>query len=259
MTPTLAPGTVRRFLAGMGYLGRGLGMWITSPRLMLFGALPALIVGAVYTAALVVFLINLNALAVWVTPFAGGWNEPWRGSIRVLAGTALVGAVILLGVFTFATLTLAVGDAFYEKIWLAVEQRSGGAPAELKESFWRSVARGLGTGIRLLAITVLAGIVLFVLGFIPVVGQVIVPVLGAIIGGWFLTVELTGFAFNARGLSLRQRRRMLGTSRATSLGFGILTYLLFLVPLGAVLIMPAAVAGATLLSRDVIHKPVITI
>ena len=35
---------VRRFLSGVGLLGSGLRLWITDPRLMLTGAVPALIV-----------------------------------------------------------------------------------------------------------------------------------------------------------------------------------------------------------------------
>jgi CysZ protein len=34
-----------------------------------------------------------------------------------------------------------------------------------------------------------------------------------------------------------------------ALGFGVSVFVCFLVPLGAVLVMPAAVAGATLLTR----------
>jgi CysZ protein len=40
-----------------------------------------------------------------------------------------------------------------------------------------------------------------------------------------------------------------------ALGFGIATFVCFLIPLGAVLVMPAAVAGATLLSRRVLGLP----
>ncbi|MET3767362.1 CysZ protein [Marisediminicola sp. UYEF4] len=249
-TNSRPPGLVRRFLGGMGYLVRGLRLWATSPRLMLLGALPALVVGLVFAAALVLFAINLEALAAWITPFADRWEDPLRAGTRFAAGTALVAVTVLLAVYTFVAVTLAVGDPFYERIWRAVEQRMGDAPAEIDEPFWRSAARGIGSGIRLFALTASVGLSLFAVSFIPVVGQTAVPVLGALLGGWFLTLELTGFAFDARGLRLRDRRRMLGARRASTLGFGVLTYLLFLVPFGAIVIMPAAVAGATMLSRD---------
>ena len=47
---------------------------------------------------------------------------------------------------------------------------------------------------------------------------------------------------------------MLGSRRALTLGFGVATWLLFLVPLGAIIVMPAAVAGATMLSRRVVTE-----
>src|SRR5690606_28919462 len=104
-------------------------------------------------------------------------------------------------------------------------------------------------GIRLLFLTILTGLVLFAFGFIPVVGQTLVPVIGAFFGGWFLSLELTGYTFDARGLRLRDRRRLLGANRARTLGFGVACYLLFLVPFAAIVVMPAAVAGATILAR----------
>jgi CysZ protein len=98
----------------------------------------------------------------------------------------------------------------------------------------------------------LGGLVLFLCGFLPLVGQTIVPVAAAFFGGWMLTVELTSRAFDWRGIPLRERRRMLGANRAGALGFGLATYLVFLVPLGAVVAMPAALAGATMLARSVL-------
>jgi len=252
--PSPRPAPVRDVVAGMSYLVRGLRVWGTSPRLMLLGAIPALIVGIVYVAAIVFLALNLDGLIDWLTPFAAGWDEPWRTGIRLAVGVALIAGVVVLAVSTYAAVTLAVGDPFFERIWHGVEVRAGGAPTELDESFWRSLRRGVGNGIRLLLITILVGILVVVVGLIPVVGPVFGPVLGALFGGWFLTLELSGYAFDARGLSLKQRRRMLGTRRARTLGFGVLTYVLFLVPFAALALMPAAVAGATLLARDAVAE-----
>ena len=240
----------REFVAGAAFLGRGLRMWITSPRLMLLGALPAFIVGLVYLAGIVVLLVNLSAIAAWISPFASDWGEPWRTGMRVVAGAAVAAAGILLLAYTYVAATLLVGDPFYERIWRAVETSLGDAPIEAK----RGLLRTIGDALRLVALAVLVALLLLVCGLIPGLGQLIGLVLGALFGGWILVLELTGFAFDARGFTLSQRRRMLRARRFRSLGFGVLTYLLFLIPGAAAVVMPAAVAGAALLSRDVLAE-----
>jgi len=82
-------------------------------------------------------------------------------------------------------------------------------------------------------------------------------VVGALVGGWALALELTGIAFARRGLRLRDRRRMLRRHRPLALGFGVGVFVCFLIPLGAVLVMPAAVAGATLLTRHIFGEPAV--
>ena len=219
---------------------------------MWFGMLPALIVGALTLVGLIALALNLELIATLVTPFANEWDEPLRSGMRIIAGLAFAVVAVLLVVFTFTAVTLAVGEPFYERIWRHVETRLGDAPEQPAVGFWTSLWRGIGTGIRMLLPVIGVGILLFVVGFIPVVGQILVPTLGALFGGWFLAVELTGLAFENRGLDLRARRKALQSRRAHSLGFGVVTYLCFLIPLGAVFFMPAAAAGATMLARDVL-------
>lgn len=239
--------TLRSFFSGVGLLLRGFRTYSTSPRLMGLGVLPALIVGIVYAIGIVLLALNLDSLVTLVTPFARGSElEPL---VRIAAGLALVALAVILLIYTYAAITLAVGDVFYERIWRSVERTIGDAPPELKEGFWIGVRRGAGNGVRLLLITIVVGLILFACGFIPLIGQTLVPVLGAFFGGWFLALELTGYAFDARGLRLRDRRRALGANRAQTLGFGVACYLLFLVPFLAIVVMPAAVAGATYLAR----------
>jgi len=255
MPPAPARSVIRRFFDGTTYLGRGLKMWGSDPRLMLFGALPALIVAAVYLAALIVLFVNAPALAEWATPFADGWPEGWRTTARFAAIVTVVGLGSLLVVYTYTAITLAVGDPFYEKIWRSVENRLGGIQNEVEVPFWPAVRRGILDTVRILVATAAIGLGLFVLGFIPIVGQTVVPVAGAAVAGWFLAIELTGTAFDARGRTLKDRRRALSAIRPTALGFGMASYLVFLIPFGAVFVMPAAVAGATLLAREALADP----
>ncbi|WP_378146581.1 EI24 domain-containing protein [Cnuibacter sp. UC19_7] len=242
---------LREFFGGVGVLGRGLALWASAPRLMLLGAIPALIVGLVYLAGIIALIIALPTLTETITPFADDWDAGWRTALRLAAGAALVGLAVLVVVFTYTAITLVVGDPFYERIRFHVEERESGAPPEeAAGGFWGQMRRGLVTTLRMLLLTAAVGLLLFAGGLIPVIGQTVVPVFAALFGGWVLAIELTGYAFDARALTLRDRRRMLGVRRARTLGFGVTVYLLFLLPLGAVFVMPAAAAGATLLARE---------
>ncbi|MBX0298601.1 EI24 domain-containing protein [Cryobacterium sp. 1639] len=257
--PSAAPGPVHRglihdVLSGVRFLGRGFGMWVTSPRLMFLGAIPALLVGIVYLAGIVLLIVNLNTVVVWATPFANAWAEPLIVSTRLAAALVFVIVAALFAVYTFTAVTLVVGDPFYERIWRDVEQRLGHAPADQEQSLLRAIGRGIGDGIRLLIPAIGVGILLLACGFIPLVGPIVVATVGALVGGWLLVVELTGFAFDARGFTLRQRRAALRSRRAVAVGFGAASYLIFLVPFAAIVAMPAAVAGAAMLSRDIVDR-----
>lgn len=94
-------GAIRRFFAGIGFLGRGFARWGTSPRLMILGAVPALIVGVVYSVGIVALALNLRGLVLWSTPFADPWPEPWQTLVRIAVGAAVIGLAILLIVVTF--------------------------------------------------------------------------------------------------------------------------------------------------------------
>ena len=230
-------------------------MWITSPRLMLLGAVPALIVGVVYAVGIVFLVINLNAIAEGATPFVNDWADPWRNAVRfAAAGVVVMGSVVLLA-YTYVAVTLLVGDPFYERIWRAVESRLGDAPPERSVGVMRSLLRTIADAGRLLGPALLVAVVILLVGFIPVLGGLLAFGLGALFGGWILAVELTGLACDARGYTLQQRHRLLAGRRATTLGFGVATYLLFLIPFAAIVVMPSAVAGAALLSRDVLARP----
>jgi len=254
--PQQGQGGLRDFLTGAGLLGRGLGLVLRNPRLLGLGLVPALISGLLYAAALVTLIAFVDDLAAAVTWFAGDWSSPWRDLIRIVAGGALLGLAGLLGVLTFTAVTLLIGDPFYEKISGEVERRYGGVRDEVEVPLLRSLGRSLRDSLRLIGLSILFAIPLFLAGFLPVVGQTVVPVIGGAVGGWLLAVELTGVPFQRRGKRLRDRRLALRGRRPLTLGFGVAVFACFLIPLGAVLLMPAAVAGGALLSRKVLGLPV---
>ncbi len=244
------------FFTGIGFLGRGLAVYARNPRLVLLGMLPALISFALLTAAFAVVLYFLGAESRALTWFAGDWPKDARDLVRLLAAAAIVGVTGFFVVIVYTSLTLLVGDPFYEKISQKVEDRLGGAPNVVNPPFWRELWRNIGESLRLVLFSAVVGVLLFLGGLLPGVGQTVVPVIGALVGGWALAIELTGIPFARRGLKLRDRRRILRRHRFLALGFGVSVFVCFLIPLGAVLVMPAAVIGATLLTRHLHGLPV---
>ncbi len=228
---------------------------LRSPGLLALGALPAAIVGVVAVAGVIALALHAGALAEALTPFAAGWDELGRTALRTAVAVALVVLGTGLAVLSFTALTLLVGDPFYERISRSVDARLGAPAAAEEPGFWRGVGRALRDALRLLALSAGLGLVVFAVGLVPLVGGALAAVVGALTGGWLLAVELSGYAFEARGLGLRERRTALRRMRAASIGLGTTTYLLFLVPFAAIVVMPAAVAAAALLTRRALGEP----
>jgi CysZ protein len=240
------------FFAGVGLLGRGLAMYARSPGVLLIGLVPAVIAFALLFSGFVAVCYFIGPESRAVTWFAHGWSTGARDLVQLIAGIAIIGVTALLSIVAFTALTLAIGDPFYEKISEHVDERFGGVPDAVRLPWWRGIWRGIGESVRLLAFSAVVGLLLFVAGFLPAVGQTVVPAIGALVGGWALALELTAVPFARRGMRLRQRRQVLRQHRWMALGFGTAVFACFLIPLGAIIVMPAAVAGATLMTRRVL-------
>lgn len=236
------------FFSGVGLLLRGFGFWRRRPAAMLLGLVPAAIVFALMLAALIALGLGLPSLVVWLTPFDDGWPEPWPTIIAAALGATVFAGAIVLAAVTFTALTLALGDPFYERIWHAAEADLGGGVPENGAGFWRAVRSSLA----LLGLGILTALAVGLAGFIPLLGAVLAPALGVVLSGRLLAVELSSRAFEARGIPGAGQRALRRGIRWQLLGFGVATQLLFMIPLGAVFTMPAAVAGSTFLARRAI-------
>ncbi|MBT2383599.1 EI24 domain-containing protein [Streptomyces sp. ISL-11] len=241
---------MRDLMAGMTYLAKG-QRWVGRNRRQWgFGLLPGLLTFAGYAAAFVVLFFRADNVIDWATPFADDWASPWLGIFRGALTALLFGGGLLLALISFTAVTLLVGQPFYEELSERVDRAEGGTVPESGLPLWRELWISARESLAVLCRVALWGVLLFALGFVPVVGQTVIPAIGFCISGFFLTEELTAVALQRRGVPLRERLRMLRSRKLLALGFGVPLTLLFLVPLVAVFVMPGAVAGATLLVRD---------
>jgi CysZ protein len=216
---------------------------------MALGLVPAAIVAVVLLSGLIALGVFLPGITEAATPFADGWPGLWASVIRIAVGTAVFGAALVLVAVSFTALTLLIGEPFYDRIWRTVESDLGSAGIDVDYGFWRSV----GDTVWLLARGLAVALVAALIGLIPAVGGILGAVFGVAFTGWLLADELSARALTARGITRTARRRLMRGRRARMLGFGVATQLCFLVPFGAIVTMPAAVAGATVLARSLLE------
>ncbi len=241
---------MRDLWAGVRYVVDGQRWMARHGRLWAWGMCPALITLAGYAAVLALLVVWGGDIVSWATPFADGWDSPWRAVFRWALTVLLFGGGLLLAVVSFTAVTLLVGQPFYESLSGRVERAEGGEPPESGLPLWRELLISARESVIVLAWLALFTVPLFFLGFVPVIGQTVIPALGFCVSGFFLTHELTAVALQRRRIPVRDRMRLLRGRLGLALGFGVPLVLLFLVPVAAVFAMPGAVAGATLLARD---------
>lgn len=236
--------------AGFGYLLKGQRWVAQHGKRYGWSLLPGLITLVLYAAALVCLAIWGSDFVGWATPFADDWSSPWLGLFRGFLTAVLFALALLLAVLTFTAVTLLVGQPFYESLSEEVDRAEGGEAPESGLPLWRDLWISARDSLRVLVRAGLWGILLFALGFLPFVGQTVIPVLGFFVTGFFLTEELTAVALQRREVQLRDRLALLRSRKGLAWGFGAPLAVAFLVPFVAVFLMPGAVAGATLMVRD---------
>lgn len=241
---------MRDFFTGVRYFGRGLGMLLSRPKLLLIGMLPAILTTAILLGGMIALTANISDLAALVTPFADHWPDGWRLATRLTAGLTLVSAAVLLGLVGFTAATLTIGGPFYEHIAERIEDDLGVAEGHVGLSWQRLLLSGTRDGILLLLRSLLFTMLLFLAGFLPVVGQSVVPVLVALVTAWFIALEVVAVPFYRRGIGLRGRTAILRPRRMLVIGLGLPAALLCMIPLMAIVVMPVAFAGGVLVALD---------
>ncbi|MFF3642154.1 EI24 domain-containing protein [Streptomyces sp. NPDC002564] len=239
---------------GFGYLVKGQRWVAQHGRQYGWGLLPGLITLVLYAAALVALALWGSDLVGWATPFADDWSSPWLGLFRGFLTALLFALALLLSVLTFTAVTLLVGQPFYESLSEKVDIAESGHAPESGLPLWRELWISARDSLRVLVRAALWGVLLFALGFVPVVGQTVIPVVGFAVTGFFLVEELTAVALQRRGVELRDRLALLRARKGLAWGFGTPLAVAFLVPFVAVFLMPGAVAGATLMARDLLGE-----
>ncbi len=230
-------------LTGPQYLGQGLKL-ILSPGLRLFVLLPLtinllLFIGLIFLA--------MQQFSGWVDTFMPTLPT-WLSFLEYVLWPLFVVLVLLMVFFTFTLLANIIAAPFNgflaEKVEVVVRGQDDFPPFSGAE-LMAMVPRTLGREMRKLSYFLPRAIALLILSFIPVLNILAAP-LWLVFGVWMMAVQYIDYPADNNKMSWDDMLAWLREKRWQSLSFGGITYLALLVPGLNIVMMPAAVAGATL-------------
>lgn len=212
-------------------------------RLMPFVLIPVAINAVLMIALLWFFISHIAGWADWIVSFMPSWLD-WLTMILV---PLAVLSLIMLFYFTFTTITNFIAAPFNallaEKVELQLtgEQLNNMTMAEML----KDVPRMLKREWQKMAYSIPRFIALFLLSFVPVVGQTVVPVLTFVFGAWLLAIQYCDYPFDNHKISFKRMRNALGQRKILNFTFGTFVSIFTALPFVNLVVMPVAVCGAT--------------
>lgn len=182
---------------------------------------------------------------------APGWFGSFLGGILKFVFWIVALAAVY---FVFTPMALVIAAPFNDRIAELTERDAGFGLAEDGRSLFRAVVQGalvsIGCEVRRLSLFGLVFLCLLPLNLIPVVGNVLYATIAFVWAMRTAPLEFMGFAADRRLIGFGQRWRMTRERRALTMGYGLVTIGLFMIPFLNVLVVPiSAVSGTWLYGR----------
>lgn len=230
-------------------LGLGFHYFIYGWRLMLqrkllpFVLIPIAINSVLMIALLWFFIGNIVDWADWIVSFMPSWLD-W---LTIILVPLAVLSLIMLFYFTFTTITNFIAAPFNALLAEKVELQLTGEQLNnmTMTEMLKDVPRMLKREWQKMMYSIPRFIALFLLSFVPVIGQTIVPVLTFVFGAWLLAIQYCDYPFDNHKISFKRMRNALGQRKILNFTFGTFVSIFTALPFVNLVVMPVAVCGAT--------------
>jgi CysZ protein len=183
----------------------------------------------------------------WLDSLMGSLPS-WLSFLDFLLWPLFVVLLLLMVFFTFTLLANIIAAPFNgflaEKVEVVIRGEDTFPPFSWNELL-AMVPRTLKRELRKLSYFLPRAIGLLILSLIPGLNLIATP-LWLLFGVWMMAVQYIDYPCDNNKVSWDDMLAWLRAKRWQSLGFGGITYVALLIPFVNILMMPAAVAGATL-------------
>lgn len=230
-------------------LGLGFHYFIYGWRLMLqrsllpFIVFPVLINVVLIVVLLTLFISKINGWSEWIVSFMPSWLD-W---LTYLFVPFAILSLMIFFYLMFTTLANFIAAPFNALLAEKVEEQLTGetlVPTTLA-GVLKDVPRMLKREWQKMMYSLPRLIALFLLGWLPVLGQTIVPMLAFMFGAWLLAIQYCDYPFDNHKISFQRMRNALYERKILNFSFGALVSIFTLLPFINLVIMPVAVCGAT--------------
>ena len=226
--------------SGISYLRQGFSL-ITKPGIRLYVAIPLLINVVIFSG----FMWLLGSQFSSYMDQLLNWLPEWLDFIRWIMWPLFIVLLLATVGYLFSTVANILASPFNGLLAEKVEELLTGKEVKGREtialallSFPRSIFRE----IQKLSYYLLRLILVLILGFIIAPAA---PFLSFALGAWMMGLNYTDFAMDNNKLSFKEAKQHIGKKRWDAFGFGSFVMIGTMIPIVNLLIMPAAVCGAT--------------
>jgi CysZ protein len=238
--------------AGANYVWRGVKIFYSTPAYWKYTVVPLFVLLALYLSGMYLLLWHFVPWTYHLLPSPTVCGESLKFLIyplRWLIAFSLGIGGLLLILTTISTLYEMISAPFFEYLVINVEKREYGITTS--EPGWRETWAFTRQTLLFSAISLLYGMLLLVLSWLlPVAGAIFM----ALVMGYRLGIScLFCSAFNRR-IGVRGLRIAAAGDRNALIGFGVLAYLLLLIPFSAIVLLPGFAVGGVCLFNERLYR-----
>jgi CysZ protein len=238
---------MQQFTLGVSYLKRGFKL-LGAPRLRLLVLIPALINLVVAILLIRVLFHEFSSMAHWLDQLLPTWLH-WLDWLIWLCYTL---SLAFFFVYVFNTIANIVSAPFNGYLSEAV-QRQQGLPISNQKSLSSAMLSALKRQFHIVVHCIILSIACLILFFIPII-NIFAPFVWFLLSAWIMALQYTDYAFDNNNIDFKTMRKRLRSKGFLSTSFGALVVLLSMIPIVNLLIVPAAVIGATLMYTEQFHE-----